>query len=317
MNLKHIPSYILAILVIAIMVGTSELLGEKEIIFPEIAAISTGLLIAPHRCWQVSRIRILILIAICSLLGLIISIFLPLPLWLKMSTAFIICQFIFIFSKTSFAPMISAAILPVMLGTKSIIYPVAAILLTALILLGSILLEKLKFKEYEAYIPQPLPKRKDFYDLILRSLTAVICIAFATNFNFGFAVAPPVLVAFTEFSRRSCKARQKPIKSILIIFLCALTGTICRYFLSVQLGLPLTFSAVTATIIMLAILHLFKMYLPPAGALTTLAMLIPQEKLFLYPIEILAGVSAFMGLALLIFRNKTKLMNKHNNLKTE
>lgn len=141
MNLKHIPSYILTILIIAIMVGASELLGEKEIIFPEIAAIATGLLIAPHRSWQVSRIKILILIGICSVLGLIISIYVPLPLWLKMSTAFIICQFIFIFSKTSFAPLISAAVLPVMLGTKSIIYPVAAVLLTILILLGSIFLK--------------------------------------------------------------------------------------------------------------------------------------------------------------------------------
>lgn len=317
MKSKHCLNDIMTILVIAIMVGASEVLGEKEIIFPEITAIAIGLFIAPHRSWQVNKARILILISICSVLGLMISLFVPLPLWLKMSIAFIICQFIFIFSKTSFAPMISAAILPVMLGTKSIIYPVAAITLTALILLGSILLEKLKFKEYEAYIPQPLPEKKDYYDLILRALVAGICIALAINLNFDFAVAPPVLVAFTEFSRRSCKARQKPIKSILIIFLCALTGTICRYFLSVQLGLPLTFSAVTATIIMLAILHLFKMYLPPAGALTTLAMLIPQEKLFLYPIEILAGVSVFMGLALLIFRNKTKLMNKHNNLKTE
>lgn len=153
-----------------------------------------------------------------------------------------------------------------------------------------------------------MPKKKDYFDLILRSMTAVICIAFATNLDFGFAVAPPVLVAFTEFTRQSCKARLKPIKTILIIFLCALTGTICRYFISVQLGLPLTLSAVTATVIMLAILNLFKMYLPPAGALAILAMLIPQEKLLLYPIEILAGVSVFMMLALLIFRDKpTKL----------
>lgn len=311
MNLKQIPNYILTMLIIAIMVGASELLGEKEIIFPEIAAIATGLLIAPQRSWQVSRTRILILISICSVLGLIISIFAPFPLWIKMSTAFIVCQFIFIFSKTSFAPLISAAVLPVMLGTKSIIYPVAAILLTALILLGSILHEKLKFKEYEAYIPQPLPKRKDFYDLILRSLTAVICIAFATNFNFGFAVAPPVLVAFTEFSRRSCKARQKPIKSILIIFLCALTGTICRYFLSVQLGLPLILSAITTTVILFVIFNLFKTYLPPAGALAILSMLIPQENLLLYPIEILAGVSVFMMLALLIFRDKPTKHSKN------
>lgn len=306
MKSKYILNDVIAVLVIAIMVSASELLGEKEIIFPEIAAIAIGLLIAPKRSWQVSKAGILILISICSILGLMISIFVPLPLWLKMTFSFIICQFIFIFSKTSFAPLISAAILPVMLGTKSIIYPVAAITLTALILLGCFILEKLKIKEKEVYIPQPLPKKKDYCDLILRALFASVCIALSVNFDFTFAVAPPVLVAFTEFSKRSCKARQKPIKTVLLISLCSFIGAVCRYFYTVKLGLPLICSAISAAIIMLAMLHLFNMYLPPAGALTTLAMLIPEESLFLYPIEILTGVSVFMGLALLIFRDKEK-----------
>lgn len=311
MKSKYILNDIITILIIAIMIGASEMLGEKEIIFPEIAAIAIGLLIAPKRSWQVSKAGILVLISICSILGLMISVFVPLPLWMKMTAAFIICQFIFIFSKTSFAPLISAAVLPVMLGTRSIIYPVAAITLTALILLGCFILDKLKIKEKEPYIPQPLPKRKDYFDLILRVVLAAVSIALAVNFNFTFAVAPPVLVAFTEFSKRSCKARQKPVKAVLLISLCSLTGAMCRYFGTVKLGLPLICSAISATIIMLAMLHLFKMYLPPAGALTTLAMLIPEENLFLYPIEILAGVSVFMGIALLIFRDKqTKICKK-------
>lgn len=301
MNFKKIISGILTVLVVAIMVGLSELLGEREIIFPEITAIAIGLLIAPKRSWQVSRIRILILISVCSVLGLIISLFVPLPLWLQMSIAFIICQIILIFSKTSFAPLISAAVLPVMLGTKSIIYPVAAITLTGLILLCNLLLEKLKIKENEPYIPQPLPHRKDYIDLVIRSLTAIICITLAIKLNFYFAVAPPVLVAFTEFTRQGCKAQRKPVKAVVMIFICALTGTVCRYILTVQLGLLLTFSAVTATVTMILILHLFRMYLPPAGALTILAMLIPEENLLLYPFEIFTGISVFMVLALLLF----------------
>lgn len=302
MNFKKIISGILTVLIVAIMVGLAELLGEREIIFPEITAIAIGLLIAPNRSWQVSRARILILVGLCSIIGLMISLFVPFPLWLQISTAFVICQIIFIFSRTNFAPIISAAVLPVMLGTKSIIYPVAAITLTGLILLCSIILEKLKIKENEPYIPQPLPKRKDYLDLAIRSLTAVICIALAIKLNFFFAVAPPVLVAFTEFTRQSCKVRQKPAKAVVMIFICALTGTVCRYVLTVQLGLLLTFSAAAATVMMIIILHLFKMYLPPAGALTILAMLIPEENLLLYPIEIFVGISTFMSLALLIFR---------------
>ena len=41
-----------------------------------------------------------------------------------------------IFGGTSFAPLVSAAVLPVMLGTESLVYLIAAVSLTALILLS-------------------------------------------------------------------------------------------------------------------------------------------------------------------------------------
>lgn len=83
MKSKHCLNDIMTIFVIAIMVGASEVLGEKEIIFPEITAIAIGLFIAPHRSWQVNKARILILISICSVLGLMISLLYLSPYGLK------------------------------------------------------------------------------------------------------------------------------------------------------------------------------------------------------------------------------------------
>lgn len=36
------------------MVGVSELLGEKEIIFPEITALTVGAIAAPKHSWKVA-----------------------------------------------------------------------------------------------------------------------------------------------------------------------------------------------------------------------------------------------------------------------
>ena len=47
--------YICALLMILLMVGVSELMGEKEIIFPEMAALTIGMWIVDKKVWTVSR----------------------------------------------------------------------------------------------------------------------------------------------------------------------------------------------------------------------------------------------------------------------
>ena len=106
-----------------------------------------------------------------------------------------------------------------------------------------------------------------------------------------------MLVAFTEFMNPDSRAKEHPFKSIGLIALCAAAGAASRLGLTVALGLPLTVSAAAAAVLLLWLLREFQMYLPPAAALTVLAMLIPQSDLLLYPAEILVGVSVLMGLA--------------------
>ena len=52
---------------------------------------------------------------------------------------------------------------------------------------------------------------------------------------------------------------------------------VSRFVLNMTLGLPLTVAALTATAIMLVIVYCTKIYIPPAGALTILSMIIPSE----------------------------------------
>ena len=90
------------------MVGVSELLGEKEIIFPEITALTVGAIAAPKHSWKVSRARMIILIAVCSVIGILIVRFSPFPKAVGLTAAFALCQVIYLMSGTSFAPLISA-----------------------------------------------------------------------------------------------------------------------------------------------------------------------------------------------------------------
>lgn len=144
---KKIIEYLCIIAVVFLMVLASDLLGEKEIIFPEIAALSIGCFLAPKLNWKTSYARMIICIEFCAAAGVCIVAFTALPLWIQVSLAFIIGQLVFMFSRTSLAPMISAIVLPVLLQTKSLVYPIATLFLTVFIVAIRLVLEKTSVKE--------------------------------------------------------------------------------------------------------------------------------------------------------------------------
>lgn len=311
MNKKFIITNVAALIVVIIMIAASELLNEKEIIFPEITAIAVGILIAPRRSWQTNKLRILMLITTCSVMGILIVRFLPVSILMQLILAFATGQLVYLYSKTTFAPLMSAVALPVLIQTKSLIYPASAIILTAMILLVLTLLEKSGVKEAEEYTPVPFPEKADLLDMLLRIILMAAFSAAVLKFGFTFAVAPPILVAFTEFSKKGNPAIKKPVKIVLLVTLCAAAGAVCRSLINVHLELPLTLAALLAAIIMLIFLHAFRMYLPPAGALATLPTLISQDQILLYPVQILTGIFAFTLLAKLVFQRRYEMKDSN------
>ena len=304
MKQNHII-YSMVLLIIAAMVGAAEVFHQHEIIFPEITAIAVGALMAPKMSWNTSRIRILVFIMICALLGVGIVIFVPGPVWFKVTLAYGIAEVVYLCSGTSFAPMISAIALPVLLGTESAVYPIAAFLLTTLILGCHVILEKAKIKPSVLFLPVKVEKQ-DWLDAVKRLLLVAFAAWLALLLDCRFAIAPPLLVAFTEFSKRSSGARKMPVKVVSAIALCGLAGALCRYFIVLALHLPLTLAAILAGIFMILILTKLNVFVPPAGALCILPMLIPETAVIGYPLQILAGAALFMVLSLTAFKTDTQ-----------
>ena len=289
-------------LIIILMVGFSEYFAEKEILFPEIAALSTGYLLSPKRTWKVSGLRMLFLISLCALLGICIVRFLPCSLWLQITIAFAVGQMIYLFSGTTLAPMISAIVLPVLLQSESLIYPVSAMLLTGMILLIRRLLEYLQLRPCESFHALPLPCERDLAAGLLRTgFVGLLCMVLLPR-GWNYLIAPPLLVAFTEMSVSGSRIRKMPVRAILLFTFCALDGAVCRGILLQFLPvLPLTFAAAVSAMILLLVIHRSRMYLPPAGAIVLLSMLIPSDTLPVFPVEIAAGSTVLTLISLLFF----------------
>lgn len=302
--LKNALPYVLTLILVGIMTFVAEILGEGEIIFPEIMALAIGYMVTQKQGWKVNDSRMIALIAICAVAGVLTVRYIKVGLYLEILIAFVFSQILFMLSGTTFAPMISAIVLPVMMQTESFIYPIAAFLLTIAVVLFRRFLLKVKIRDKEDFQLVNLHTKSDVIDTAVRTICVAVVGFFAIWLGFKFTIAPPLLVAFMEFSRPKNKARNKPVKTVLLITVCAFVGAVSRYVLNMTLGLPLTVAALTPTAIMLVIVYCTKMYIPPAGALTILGMIIPSESVLLYPLQILVGTAVIMLISRLLFMKR-------------
>ena len=86
-------------------------------------------------------------------LGMAIVFVVPGTLWLKFVIAYAVSQIILSLSGTGFAPMVSAIVLPVMLGTRTPLYLLSAFLFTTIILLVRTVFEKTSVCNRISYHP--------------------------------------------------------------------------------------------------------------------------------------------------------------------
>ena len=139
--------------VVAIMVGSAEIFGEKEIIFPEITAVAMGALIAPVQSWNTSRTRLFAAIVSVAVAGVCIVRVIPEILILRIALGLLVAVSVITLSKANFVPAISACILPILMGTKSPVYVISVAVMTAFILIFQKVLEYFGLHEKYEYRP--------------------------------------------------------------------------------------------------------------------------------------------------------------------
>lgn len=303
MHLKKILPLLLTILLIGGMTAAAEYLHNREIIFPEIAAIAAGALLTPKRAWNTDSKRIFLSISLCAVLGVLIVRLCPFGTALQMCLAFVIAQVLFLYSRTTFAPMISAIVLPVLLHTESPVYIAAAMILTLLILLCRGLLLRLRILADTPYEKLPLPDAAAISDMLLGILLGCGWILLSQSLHLPFLAAPPLLVAFTEFRKPDAVSRREPLRVILLLTACAASGALLRILLCIRLGLPLWVSAVVTIAAVYGLMHGFRLTIPPAAAIAILADLIPQESLPHFPAQIACGIAGLVLLSFAFRRN--------------
>lgn len=287
-----------------IMVFIAELSGEKEIIFPEICALTIGAWISEQQPWRTNKRRIFILMSAAALFGVLVVRYISLPLIFQVCLCFAFTGIILTAFKTNFVPIISACILPVYLGTKSWIYPVSVSLMALIIIIAQWLMEKFHFRPVNTFIPCEFDIKKQ----IIKWMKLLLVFGFIALIPFKthqiYFLAPPLIVMFTELSNPDSPVRKKPHYIVGLMTFGAFVGCLIRLVINIHFGLPLSLCTLLACLILFVTLNRIQIFFPPAGAILLIPMILDEKLLLLFPVEVFIGAIILCCTSLILFKNE-------------
>lgn len=298
----RIERYIFGILMALLMVFIAEISGEREIIFPEICALTIGAWISEQQPWKTNKRRIFFLMSVAALFGVVIVRYFPIPLILQVCLCFAFTGFILTLFRTNFIPIISACILPVYLGTTSWIYPISVTIMALLIIIAQWLMEKFHFRPINKFIPCEFNIKNQIikWAKLLFVFGLLALIPFKTHQI--YFLAPPLIVMFTELANPESPVRKKPLYIVGLMTFSAFTGCFLRIVLNIHFGLPLSLCTAIACVFLFIVLNKLKIHFPPSGAILLIPMILDKSLLFIFPFEVFIGAITLCYIAILMFR---------------
>ena len=313
--------YFISLVLILAMVSIAEITGEREIIFPEVAALVVGSWVLEKQPWKVSKVGLVGLMTLCSIVGVFIVRYVNLGLTIEVLIGLVFTGLILKLSKTTLVPIISACILPIVLRTETWVYPISVFILTILIVSIKYFIEDYGVSEVREEFKEEIAKlerntslrKKEFIRLFKIFITVGILTYFSVKFNITLLIAPPLIVAFIELTNEHCKFRQRS-KSLLFLFIVvAILGFIFRIGFNEYLGLPLWLCTIFLLISLFICLEIFNMYFPPVAAIAVLPMLLTSKQVMFYPFQIAIGCFIFITIAMIFFREEKCIVDTFKN----
>lgn len=289
MERKMLTRMALSVLVLAFMAGMADYFGEKELIFPEVAALSVGLWIVPKRIWNIHSIEVPFIMTLSAVTGVLIVRYVAAPMFVQFTLAFGIAALFIMFFHIPLVPALAAMLLPVLLDTRVWSYPLSVALMTTLVAYGSVLMRRFDLKP--ALSPVSLRSgitAGNLWHWISSYLLLLPLLFVSTTYGFLFAIVPPVVIILIELSNPSNMFRSRPVALLGAVAVITAIGTLSRLILLEWFQLPYVVALPVAYT--LSLIYMFRGHLmfPPLPALAVIPFILPDSYL-LYPLEATVG----------------------------
>lgn len=284
------------------MVAAAELTAESEILFPEMAALTIGMWIVDKRVWQVTRLKLVVLMTLGAVAGVCIVRYSPFPLLVNIALAFAFPALCLMASRTTMAPQISACMLPVLLQTDSWVYPAAVFIMSLLLVIGQRIMVKCSVRRETVCEALGRDPKGEVLRWLLMLCTVTGAAAIAVSMGSIYFILPPLIVTYVELSGSKAGFRSRPLQVFAFITAAAALGSWGTYFGHYILGLPKCLVAVPIMVCLFALFERQGKYFAPAGATALVPMIVPAEDLLLFPLQVAAGGAVFITVSMLLFQ---------------
>ena len=293
--------YFVAAIAVLLMVGVAEWTGEKEIIFPELMALTIGGWIIDKRVWKVKWWQTVLLMSLGAVIGVCIVRYSSFPFPVNLALAFAFAGLCLLCSRATLIPLISACMLPVLLGTETWIYPLSVSLLSLVIVVGQGGLEKSNVRHKIDYVPADRNWKSDAFRWLSLLLFVYLLAVVAYRMGYRYLIIPPLVVMFTEIVTSKAGFRARPTQLFLFMMTASLLGTGFQIIGHHYLHLPETVVALCIILCLFAIFEWTGKYFAPAGALAFIPMIVPSENLVWLPLQASIGAVVLIVIAMIFF----------------
>ena len=293
--------YFVSLCLVACMAAAADLLGEKEVIFPEAAALAVGWWIVDKRVWRVNACQLAGLLTAGATAGVCIVRYSPGQLPVNLCLAFVFAAVCLMLTRCTLIPLVSACMLPVLMGTESWVYPVSVAGLSAIFGLVRRGMERAGWRQPDAYGPPAAVSGRELGGWC-GMLVCVAAVAFlAAAVSAVYLVLPPLVVTFVEFVRSKAGFRNRPVQVVGLLTGAAGAGTLCQWVEHDLWGWPEWAVALTAFGIMLVVFERIGKFFAPAAAVSLVPLVVPREALPWLPVQVAAGSVLLVAAALVCF----------------
>ena len=294
--------YFFALCMILLMVGIAGVLGEKEIIFPEMAALTIGMWIVDKRVWRVKRWQMVVMMTAGAVAGVCIVRYSSLPQLANLCMAFVFAAVCLLSTRTTLIPLISACMLPVLLGTESWVYPLAVCVMSLIIVTGQKLMEMFRVRNKIVFEPKEEGWKEEVgkWTGVLCSILVLAALAIYTA-NYYFII-PPLIVAYVEFVSSKAGFRNRPVQIVLLLVTASAIGTLFQIVGHYYFHLPEWVVALCVFIVLFTVFEWIGKFFAPVGALALIPMIVPEEGLAWMPLQVAVGATLFIAMGLVFFQ---------------
>lgn len=280
-------------LFLTLMVAVADASELREIVFPEAAALCVGLWLMPKAVWNVRGWQIPLYLTAAATIGLALNLLLPVGFEIRFALAFVIVMGLLRLVRCDMYPTVSAAMLPVLVGTTSWLYPACVLVISVLLAIGRGWLRQEERTEYHP-----------FGGLQLVLLTASVCLPLAVtlclpNPTFRLLAVPPLVVTMIEFANRRSGFRERPWTIWGLIVAAATLGTLTSLLFHHRWGLPMAVGTFVTVPLMLLLFRRFKPF-APVLAIAIVPALLPCEALPWFPLLAALGGGWFILAGMLL-----------------